>query len=54
MGRMNVAPAALVPLLLAALPAQGGGISWLTDLGAARMIAKAQKAPLFVTFRCER
>lgn len=55
---MRTHAVAVLPFLLAALPdplsAQGDGISWRTDLAAARALAAERHAPLFVAFRCER
>lgn len=51
---MRRLPTALLPFLLTALPAQTDQEIWHTDFAAARKLAATTKAPLFVTFRCER
>jgi hypothetical protein len=52
---MRTLPAAVLPLLLAGLPAQSPAApTWHTDLAAAKKVAAETRAPLFVTFRCER
>jgi len=52
-------PIAILPLLLIDLPAQTpetapAEITWHSDLAAARKLAAERKAPLWITFRCER
>jgi hypothetical protein len=52
---MRALPAALLPFLFAAAPAQSPAApTWHTDLAAARKLAAETHAPLFVAFRCER
>jgi hypothetical protein len=43
----------LASLVLSALPAQDPTISWRSDLAEAQKLAAAERAPLFVVFRCE-
>ncbi|MEO6597070.1 MAG: hypothetical protein ABIP94_20185 [Planctomycetota bacterium] len=47
-------PLAVLPFVLAAAPCQSTDTVWHSDLAAAQKLAAEQKAPLFVTFRCER
>jgi len=52
---MRTLAAAVLPFLLAAAPAQSPTApTWHTDFAAARKLATETRAPLFVTFRCER